>query len=273
MTATPGLPREWAAWLALAAGLSPVLVDLARNVASHPHDHCTLLAPVLLALALPGQLTPHPPRRRLGLALLALAGAAQLVGVAVDTWSIARLALPLGALGVGAWLGRPRLMALALLFWVVPIPDTLATLPSPAWESRLAGLGAAVARLVDGAATADGPLIRVTGHSLELTAVDWGYPAAFALSAVGWFAAVRLGRSPVTGALWAAAGGLAGCLIQLPGVLVASLWEAFGDPGGLARPFVADGLWLLAGGGATLAVLRRSRPDRQEGPGEAHPTA
>jgi hypothetical protein len=248
-----------AAWLALAVGFSPVLVDLARNLLAFPHDHCTLVAPVLLALVLRAGVPRQGPRPGLGAGLIACGASLQLAGIAIDGWSLSRLGLPVAALGVAAWLGCPPLAATALLFWLVPIPDSILVALSPSGESLLSRLGVALARPLAAELEAVGSLVRAGDAYLPLEARDWGHAPIWALSATGWFASVRLGRSVATGMLWAALGGAAGIAAHLLFGVLGIAWFALGDPAGLAFVWIRELSWLLPAAAATLAIERRAR--------------
>lgn len=251
--------RETAVWLALAVGFSPVLVDLARNLLAFPHDHCTLVAPVLLALALRPGAPRQRPRPGLGAGLIACGAGLQLAGIAIDGWSVSRLGLPLAALGVAAWLGRPPLAATALLFWLVPVPDSILGAVSPRGESLLSQLGVALSRPLAAGLEAVGPLVRAGDAYLPLEAGDWGHAPIAALSATGWFASVRLGRNVATGMLWAALGGAAGVAAQLLFGVLGIAWFALGDPAGLAFVWIRQLAWLLPTLAATFAIEQRAR--------------
>ena len=113
-----------------------MLVDLARNVAAQAEDRVTLLAPLLLLLALRSDANAPAPPRRDGLVALAAGVVLEVFGVAAESWSLARLGLPVAAMGLARYAGRPPVAVAALLLFAIPLPDTLVTLPSPRSRPR-----------------------------------------------------------------------------------------------------------------------------------------
>lgn len=191
-------------WFGLVFAFSPVLRDLTENLLDHRDQRYTLLAPLLIGLLL-----RHDPASRCirrigaGIALLAVGLVAQSIGIAAGSWSIARVGLPFGVLGVALLTGRPSLAMAALVFWAIPVPSSVQFMASPEAESMLGAGAAEVLSWVGLKIDLGGPLLSFGGEHLELTATDNGIITASALSAVGWFVALRSGRSARSAALTA----------------------------------------------------------------------
>jgi hypothetical protein len=235
-----------------------VLVDLARSLAEHPEDRVTLLAPLLLILALRGAPAQPAAPRRDGAVAIALGAALQLLGIHAGSWSIARLGLPVAALGLARWTGRPRSAVMALLFFAVPLPDTLALLLSPALEARVAGAAGALLSALGAPVQALGVSLAAATGRIDLDPADGGATLAVAFAALGWYEAVRRGEALGRAALRAA---LAPCLAIPVQTLVVAV------TGGLLAAGLEDAaeLWLRQGAWPALSLLglawveRRSR--------------
>ena len=91
---------SYAPWLALGVAFSPVLVNLARSVGEYPEQRVTLLAPVLLLLAIRRSGPGRPAGRWDGAVAIAVGVALEMLGIFTRSWSIARLGLPVAALGL-----------------------------------------------------------------------------------------------------------------------------------------------------------------------------
>jgi len=253
-------------WLGLLVAFSPVLLDLLANAAHDPADRATLLAPLLLALAWRSG-PPDPPRPGLGLCAVLLGAVLELLGILAVTWTLARLGLPVAALGVALWTGRPRLPCALLAFFVVPVPETVSMLGAPWLESWLGGLAASLVALFGPAFTVSGPVIRGAGGTLTLAAADAGIPLAAALASLGWFAAVRAGGGLPEAVARAALAALLAPPLQLVALVVAVAVLALGHADA-ARVGLSHGPWLLAAA-FTLAWTAH----RERAPGRSPPSA
>ncbi len=176
-------------WLALMAAFSPVLVDLAHNLAGFPEDRVTLLAPLLLLLAIRRNGAVQLAGRRDGVVAIAIGAALQMLGIIAESWSIARLGLPVAALGLARWRGRPRLVVMALLFFVIPLPDSVVSLPSPALETAAARVTSALLRSVGVPVEAIGFSLVTAAEQIALRPESCGTSLAFAFTALGWSSA------------------------------------------------------------------------------------
>ena len=200
------------------------------------------------------------PGRRDGAALLAFACALELAGIASDSWSLARLAIPLGVLGLARFLGAPPLRAAALAFFAVPPPYFLTALLSPELEAAYGAAGSAVANALGlpvrtGIGTLDGP-----AGGIDLIAADGGVALAHMLAGIGWFGALRAGAGVARCATASVAWGLAAFPLQLAGVVAAAVATGAGAPAvGLFA--LRHALWPLAAAAGVLLALRRARPD------------
>ncbi len=242
-------------WIALLLGFSPVLLDLGRHLAATPEASYVLLAPLLLGLAARREL-PEVPRSD-GYFLLALGLALELLGIAAASWSVARLGLPLGIVGLARARGFPPLRSALLGFFLVPVPTSLVALPSPELESALAAFAGAVVRGVGGEVRPVGPLFTGTQGRLELSAFDAGIPLAATLAALGWYSAVRRGAR-VSGALASAVRtSLWAVLIQPCAIAVAVGLFALGLPT-LARSGLSYAPWLCATAFVLVRTERRA---------------
>ena len=261
-------------WCALLLGFSPVLADLVANWRLIAEDRATLLVLVLLAAALvQARSRPASRPRADGLVWIAAGAALELFGVVANAWSLARFGLPLAAVGLARYQGRPALAVVALAFGVVPLPDTVLGLTSPALESQLGAAAVATARVLGaGSVRAAGPSLVAPDGRIDLEPADGGLPLAALLACTGWFLALRREAAPrglvagaVRGGLWAVPAqplGLLGVVLLLeagaPGAAWA--WLRYGIAG------VACGA-LLAAGLASQRVQRRAAIDRTGGSG------
>ena len=192
----PGATYALGLGIACAAAFSPVLVDLARSLGRVDGRLAILVAPVLTVLATRAQSTPAPIRTRPGVLLIGAGLAFELVGIALTSSTIARVGLPVAALGLGCLVGRPGPRQLALLCFVVPIPISVTSLTTPWLESTYADICVSLLHGVLGLdISASGPLLSSGPSTLELYASDSGIRLAYVLAALGWLAGVLAERS------------------------------------------------------------------------------
>jgi hypothetical protein len=260
---------SYVSWIALAVAFSPVLQDLGRNAALHPEDRVTLLAPVLLLLALRGESTRAPSARRDGALAIALGVGMEWIGLASEASSIARLGLPVAALGLARFTGRPAVATAALLFFAIPVPDSLVLLVSPALQSATVEALGALLRRAGASVQSDGLAWIGPGKRIVLDPAEGAATLALALAALGWYSALRGGRGLARAALRAAllaalAVPLQIAVMGITGALLAA------DLGSLASFWLHQGAWiavalvglLLVERGAARAPLRASGPSR-----------
>jgi hypothetical protein len=250
--------RERWLWAALAAGFSPVLVDLARSLRETDASWLVLLAPALLASAL--WLTP--PRRsaprRDGLLLVALGALLEWLGVAGASASIARIGLPVAALGLARALGSPPLGILALAFFAVPLPGSIGNFATPVPESLLAAGASRLLRTLGAQLESVGPVLSTPAQRLELTPGDNGLDLALELAAFGWYSAAREAAPLLSHFARAALAGTLSLLLQPAAVVLAALLLLAGAPQ-LAQSWLGWGVALLTALGAFAWIERRAR--------------
>jgi hypothetical protein len=187
--------RELALWLAAAAALSPVLLELAQSLGASDGSPRILLAPALFALLAWRLRWPREEPRPSGVAWIALGLALEILGLLSDTGSLARLGLPPVVIGVAVLAGRPPPTAAALSLWMVPPPTALLVEGSPWLESWLAALASLPFRALGFAVEAAGPVLRTPSARFEFTAFHTGIPLAILLAELGWYAGLRAGAT------------------------------------------------------------------------------
>ena len=252
-------------WLALLAGFSPVLVAFVRQEAwSAPSS--TLAAPILIAICLwLGADTIERPRTG-GAALIATGLLLELVGIALEIWTIAWLGFPVAVIGLALWLGRPSWRIAALALGLVAIPESIRLAASPGPESALlSGVCAAWHALgVDLACI--GPVARFADRRLELQPADVGWTLAPLLAQLGWFRAVIDGASgprALRGALACAAA----VVVVQPLSIGLALGLLIVSSEGVASAWLSHGVWIVC----TIVALAVTFPRR--GPTQAEKRA
>ncbi len=256
--ARPGLAAAALPWIALLAAASPVLADLFRDLALGPKHHYLGLPALLLALALARAPRSGRAPRRPGPGALALALGLALVlaGLAGEASFLARLGLPLAALGLGLLRGGPPPLLLALAFWLVPLPNSLLGLASPDLEAALGRLVAATLALPGLPVRCEGlTLVGPAGAHLDLRAENGGLLLAHCLAGVGALAAALSGAGWRSAARAAGLGAALALPLQPLAVLGAAGLVAAREPE-LARLWLSSASPLLASG-AWLCWLRR----------------
>lgn len=254
-----------APWIALLAGFSPVIADLARNLCESPEDSSFLLAAFLFAFAVAASRhRPAAAASRGGLLVLGAGVALELLGVVTGSWSLARLGLPLAALGVARLRGHPPVAVMGLAFLAVPIPDSLVELPSPALESGSARVAGRLMDLV-------GVSVDVVGFSLigeqgrvDLKPSDGGIHLGACLAALGWYSIARRRGSLGMAAARAALCGLLALPVQIVGVVLAGILASRGAEDD-ARLWLTYGVWLSAGVLGLAALARLHAPHTAAG--------
>lgn len=206
----PPLARAALPWLALAAALSGVLLDLASHAIAQPWA-----APVFASLALSCALWVRSPAVRpiapaLGWVLAALAGVAGALLAAADAARFGRLALPLAVVGLALRTGKPSLGLALGSVWLVPLPHALLRAASP----ELEGAWLEVARQILG----DGA--RALAPSLRPE--DSGLALAWWLAGAGYLRATTNGARILAALRRAIASALAAFPLQVAAILAAS---------------------------------------------------
>jgi len=248
MLSTEMAPREslvasWLPWLGLGVAVSPVLASMAETFWRAPHSRPALLAAVLLAFALARTGAPSVPAHRDGGVGLALGLLMVVFGLAGETEFVARLGIPVAALGLARLAGRPDARTAALLFFAVPVPATLLMLVSPALELQLGRLALLAANGLGASLELSGRTWVGTAGRLELTPPDNGLPLVPMLAGLGWYAGLRAAGDLRTCATRALAFGVITIPLQLAGLVVAAclLWAGSPDAG---HVWLSRGLWL-----------------------------
>lgn len=260
-------------WLGLAIAFSPVLINLVEGLRAYPADRYTLLVPLGLGLhALRArrareavESAPAPaPRVGLGTALIAAGLIVELLGVASASWGIARLGLPLAALGVALRLGAPSPLFAVTVFGAIPLPSFVQYAASPEIETAIGGALAAVFSAFGVVLESRGALLYAEGVRFELLATDSGLLTAASLFLGGWFSGLRA-RLALPRLLRRATGTAALALILHPLLLSIAAALLAAGAADAARTFLTHGatvgvaVWMVV---ASLAAEAEEPPTR-----------
>lgn len=259
-------------WLALLLAFSPTLAGIVSDLGLAPrHRFVLAVGAGLAALCLRERRAAPRPGRPLGLALLGVGLLLELVGLAGETQLLARLGVPLAALGLGLWLGAPGPLPLCLGFWLVPLPNSLVELTSPGLESAWAAAAAALCGAAGVEIQAAGVTLQGAVERLDLRSENGGLLSAHALGALGWFLALVRGGGGRRALQLSALGYALGFALQ-PVALVAAALLVAAEQRELARAWLTHGQWLLAGAlwcaWSARGAARRAAPP----PGSRAPT-
>jgi hypothetical protein len=218
--------------LALAAALSPVLVELARHLAAEPAARYVLLFPPLFARAAARDLRGGSASRGRGGWLLLGAGLAlELLAFGGGMPKLARPALPLAVIGLCRALGlcAPRTALLAIFF--VPVPYAACSFASPALERLWFGAAVALLRPAGAEVAIEASRdflfdVAGAGGSLAVRSWDGGLPLAVLAAGLAWYGSLPAGSLRRTGLA-----ALAGLGLQAPIALAAVALLAAGHAG------------------------------------------
>lgn len=253
-------------WLALFAGLSPTLLDLARHWIREPWALPSACFVPLWLLAVRGE---GGGRRRPGAGLALIGAGLGIAAFAAASGSarFGRFGIPLAVVGLALWIGRPSPARAALAAWWIPMPHVVQTrvfgLLSPLAERLAAGL----AEVTGGAPLYAARELLPGIDAVRLGPLDTGLQLVWLLAGLGWYAAVRGGGTARAAAGRALRLGLLGIPLQLLALALAAAlahvasaalarsWLDLVAPIGLAGGL----LWLLAERWQDGAVLPRSR--------------
>lgn len=261
--------RELALWLAAVVALSPVLADLVATMGAVDGSPSVLLPPCLMALHCLRTRAQRAAPRPAGFALIVAGIALELLGLASGTWSLARLALPPVTVGVALLAGRPAPVVAALSLWMIPPPSALLAEVSPALESLVAALASLPFRATGFELAVGGPLIETPSARLGLSAFHSGVPLALLLTQLGWYAAVRSGRSWRPAAVRAASAAVLAAPLQVAGAAISVGLLIAGEPR-LAQLWLDYGLAISVGAASLLRVeAAAAAPGRPSPPGPA----
>lgn len=182
-------------WIALAAALSPVLVDTASHVVTNEWARGTAVFPFLLAYCAWKDTSPSRPSRD-GLVLLVIGVAVSFIGVGGGMPRVGRPGLVLAVIGLARLTGRPSLGCALLALWLIPLPTQLIEALAPRLDAVVASAAAHIATAMGVAAHVepghvDTLLLVGPAGRLDLLPGDAGLPLAWTFAGLGWFAAVR----------------------------------------------------------------------------------
>lgn len=259
-------PRSWLLWVALAAALSPALIDWVRQVVTSPWARGAAVFPLLLLWSASRDETPARPARD-GFAWLVLGLALTVVGIGGGMPRVGRPGIALAVIGLARALGFPGTPCVLLAAFAIPIPSQLLAALAPGLEGAVASLAARGASLagidahVDPLRTSALPFVTPAG-ALELFPGDGGLPLAWSFAGLGWFAAVQRGAS-APAALRATARPVLAAFAVQAGVLALACTATLFGAAPLARTVLDQ--WVLvatlSGLGLVLHALRGGRAD------------
>jgi hypothetical protein len=244
-------------WIALAAALSPSILNLVEHVTTRPWARCAAVFPFLLGwLAWRRRERVEPAAD--GFVWLALGLAFSVVGAGGDMPRLARPGIALGIVGLARATGFPPTPIALLAAFAVPLPSVLLAIFEPGVEDVAARAAAALAGVSGAAVELDRSRIDVLefvvpAGALELVPGDGALSLGWALAGVGWFGGL-LRAAPLRELVESALGwGFAAVPIQAVGVGLACAASLAGRPAG-ARILldywpllvVAVGLWRVA---------------------------
>lgn len=185
-------------WFALALALSPTLYEWARySAAEYSREFSSILPVVLLILAnrlLRTAKSKYSPAW--GITMITGAMALQMIGILADSWTLARLSVPIACLGMAQTLGSPHPRSVFLIFFAVPLPISIMSLTTPWLESSYVWPTAELLNRVFGAEiSTSGPLLLWSGSFFELSAPDGGWITSLVLVQLVWFLGLVLAWS------------------------------------------------------------------------------
>jgi hypothetical protein len=249
-------------WLALLAGFSPVLVAFMRHeVWSAPSS--TLAAPILIAICLwLGADTIERPRTG-GAGLIAAGLLLELMGIALEIWTVAWLGFPVAVIGLALWLGRPSWRVAVLALGLVAIPESLRIAGSPGPESALLSGVCAAWHALGVDFSCIGPVARFADRRLELQPSDVGWTLAPLLAQLGWFCAVIDGASGLRAPRRAAAFAAAVVVVQ-PLAIGLALGLLIVSSGQMASAWLSHGVWIACTLGALAVTFPGWAPTQAE---------
>jgi hypothetical protein len=244
-------------WWVLLAGFSPVIAKYVRGFSAEYSPASTLLAPVLIAVCLWRGAVPDEPPRRAGVALVLTGLLCELLGVALETWTVAWIGFPIAVVGMALWLGRPSWRVAVLAFGLVPVPTSIETALTPTPETMLLSGACAVWRAFGLDFSCIGPVARLGDRHLELFYGDAGWTIALVLAELGWFAAIARGAT-VLRALATAVASAAAVIVVQPLAVGLALGIFAVSSMGVARAWLSYGVWISLAAGVILWPQRGS---------------
>jgi len=247
-------------WALAVLALLPAIGEWWAHLQAEPWArYAVVFAALLAALAGTTARDASPaPRPRAGLALVVAAVALEALALVAGPERLARVALPLGALGAALATARPGLPGALLAWWLVPVPWKALTLARPLGEPLTLAVGSATARLLAPDLTVGA---RTSGATLVLLPQDVGLPLAALASGLGWYGAARLRRGWRGVLGWALMGAVGAFPAQMVAVALAVPMAAVaGEQAG--RVWLSLGPPAIACTAVILAVERAARRSR-----------
>jgi hypothetical protein len=244
-------------WLALLVGFAPVLLDLVHHVSAEPWARYILVFVPLCVVCL-ASCREEPRRHADGYLWLAIAIVVELVAIAGSTTRLARPAFALAVIGLCRASGLANTRTAALTFWLIPVPNLLLRMASPALETGLLGIAATAGRAAGVAVEVEGPVASAASGALVLQPWHGGLPLVALLSGLGWYASLRdgsglaaaLGRMLVWGALGLPLQALA---------LLGAVWVLAAGAPEVGREFLEQYLWCGVAAAAIVRIEWRAR--------------
>jgi hypothetical protein len=180
---------------------------------------------------------------RWGLVWIALGVLCEILGIVSDSWSIARLGLPIAILGTALHQGFPAPQTAVLAFGAVPLPSFVNQLFTPGLETALAGVATGIVGPFAPDLFSVGPVMKTSNHVLEFMPVHGGLLTAIVLGELGWYAAVRRGRSLRGSVPPALAGALLALVLHPLAATISAGLLVLGAPR-LGLFWISHGLWI-----------------------------
>lgn len=179
-------------WLALFAGLSPTLLDLARHWLDSPWalpSSCFVLLWLLAAREQPRGHRARAPGLVLVVGGLLIAAFAATGGFT----RFGRLGMVASVIGLALYLGRPAPVAALLVLWWIPVPQAMQKTVFGELSAIVEALARSLASLTGTAPLYASRELLPSTSPIRLAPVDTGLQAAWLLAGLGWYAAVRGG--------------------------------------------------------------------------------
>jgi hypothetical protein len=240
----PSMSHALALWLALALTFSPVIVEWIEDW-PNLFSAGSLLLPIAMLIRLATSVRPPAASwgRSTGVALVFLGVIAELFGISVGAWSIARVGLALAVTGMLMWLHRWSFAAAAIALGCVPVPAFAALVTTPTFEVAYGTVAAGLLDRIGLGVPMIGPLVGSGSSVLELQPAYNGLHASWLLALIGWYAGVRRLGTGWQALRRAAIGALLGPPIQFVATVVAIALVAAGYAG-VGRSWMEQGLWI-----------------------------
>ena len=238
--------------LGLLFGLSPMLLDLARHLLETPSGRSCLVFWILLAI-LARRATGRPPAEthRDGFVLIGLCAVISVVAIGGDVVRGARLALPLGVVGLARGFGIMPLRTALLACWLLPVPGLVHDLGFPDLERAYLSGAAPLLGWAGSEVTLRGLSAEIAGETLTLTAHASGFALCALLTGLVWYAGIVHDTPLRRTVLWMLGFGALFLPLQWLATLLALSALASGHPA-MAEPILETAIWPIV---AVLGLL------------------